>query len=287
MGKVDPNAKHPAKELTPSLGDSTEAPAQGVQSLETGLEIARLLAASRKPMGVSEIAAALQLSPSSVHRYLVSLSRAGLAEQLSSNGKYDLGPLALHIGLQAMGRLDAQRHLLTAVERLADSTELTAQGVIWSDQGPTIVQWKDSSKPVIVSARLGSALPLVTSAAGIVFCAHLPPKAYSARLERELRHDPPPTNFGRAVTAEFFSAMLGTVRKTGYASVQGDFVAGIDAVSAPVFDSHRRIAFALSIMGSRGGVDLNAEGFHIQSVQSAARDLSERLGFNVQLASEL
>lgn len=252
---------------------------QGVQSLETGIEIAMVLANARKPLGVSEIAALVKLSPSTVHRYLTSLTRSGIAEQLASNGKYDLGPRALFIGLQAIGKLDAQRHLTSVVEELADLTELTAQGVVWSQQGPTIIQWKDSSRSIVVSARLGSVLPLASSAAGLIFCAYLPPRSYAKQVGAELAKTPPPTNRGKELDTSAFEALLIQVRKAGLSSVKGDFVAGIDGLSAPVFDAKGELAFALSIMGSRGNVDISPDGNQAKAVREAAQELSKRLGY--------
>lgn len=278
MGSADKAERNHSQDLTASGGDKPEATPQGVQSLETGIAVALVLAGARKPLGVSEISALAGLSASTVHRYLTSLTRTGVAEQLGFNGKYELGATALYLGLQAIGKLDSQRHLTTAVEALAESTELTAQGAVWSRNGPTIVQWKNSSREVVVSARLGSTLPMLSSAAGLVFAAYLPRDYYKTLVESELKAPVPPTNFGKPLTADAVASLLKDVREQGLAVIQGDLVAGIDALSAPVFDARGELAFTLSVMGARGTVDLSPSGSHAQEVRGAASSLSHRLG---------
>ena len=93
-------------------------PPQGVQSLDTGLAVAFLVARAGRPLALTEIATVLQMLPSTAHRHLASLSRAGLIEQAGPSGLYDLGPSAIEFGLAALRRIDAQKLSSQAIERL-------------------------------------------------------------------------------------------------------------------------------------------------------------------------
>lgn len=275
MGRADKREGHPAEDLKGDVAGN------GVQSLETGVSIALALAGAGKPLGVSELAAMSGLSASTVHRYLTSLTRSGLTEQLASNGKYDLGPKALYLGLQAIGRLDAQRHLSRVVEDLAADSGLTAQGMVWARNGPTIIQWKTFSAEVVVSARLGSHLPLLSSAAGLVFCAFLPPAMWRKQADAELAAAQPPTNMGKPLTSAALNLLLKEIKQEGVARVMGDLVPGIDAISAPAMDSQGDVAFALSLMGTRGAIDLTRGSVHEAHLRSAVHELSGRLGAHI------
>ena len=68
-----------------------ESPQQGIQSIEVGAQVLRALEAGRGPMALSEVARHCAMHPAKVHRYLVSLVRAGLASQDARTGQYDLG----------------------------------------------------------------------------------------------------------------------------------------------------------------------------------------------------
>ena len=53
---------------------------RGIQSVEIGLRVAKILADSPGALQLKELAARAGLSASKTHRYLVSLARVGLVE---------------------------------------------------------------------------------------------------------------------------------------------------------------------------------------------------------------
>ena len=81
----------------------------GINSLETGLRLARVLADEAWPLPLKDVAARAHMPPAKAHRYLVSLIRTGLAEQDRESGHYRLGAFALELGLSALGSLDVLR----------------------------------------------------------------------------------------------------------------------------------------------------------------------------------
>jgi DNA-binding IclR family transcriptional regulator len=85
--------------------DEETKSSHGVQSLEIGVDVLKVLVESGQALMLKEIAAAAGMPASKAHRYLVSLVRSGLVEQDSQNLKYDLGPLAIPLGLAAVDRL--------------------------------------------------------------------------------------------------------------------------------------------------------------------------------------
>jgi DNA-binding IclR family transcriptional regulator len=57
---------------------------------------------------------------------------------------------------------------------------------IWGNHGPTIVRWEESSEPVTLNVRVGSVMPLVTSATGRAFAAFMPWERIKQLLGKEL-----------------------------------------------------------------------------------------------------
>jgi len=252
---------------------------QGVQSLDTGLAIAFSVARAGRPLALTNIAAALGLLPSTAHRHLASLARAGLIEQAGPAGAYDLGPAAIELGLAALRRMDTQDLWSDAIERLRDETNLTSMAIVWGNFGPTVVQWKESRQAVWVNAHVGTVLPMTRSAAGLVYCAHLPSREAAATVEREFASGPPPTNRRRRLTGSGFQSLLAKIRRTGYADIDGDMIEGVAAASAPVFDGSGKLRLAISILGPSSLLSLEPKEAHIQSLLSVARALSQRLGY--------
>jgi len=97
-----------------------------------------------------------------------------------------------------------------------------------------VVHVKEPPRRVTVVTRIGSVLPLLTSATGLVFAAYLPAEEIEAMKSAEidaLAH-------GRSTARQAAAVLdkrLRAVRTNGVAAVQSLFFPGIDAIAAPAF----------------------------------------------------
>jgi len=241
----------------------------GVQSVEIGVRVLAVIAQAYQPLMLRDIAKAMGMPPAKVHRYLVSLAREGMVEQDGAGARYGLGPLALTVGLAALHQLDVVQYGASVVADLRDRTNQTAMLAIWGSAGPTIVRWEECRQPVAINVRVGSALSLLDSATGLVFAAFLPRRLTEEKLGRELReHD-----------RDDVDKVLAQVREYGVSIVRGNQLASINAVSAPVFDHTTNIVAALTILGPERRFDVNRDSVEVEVLRSAARQVSERLGY--------
>ena len=76
-----------------------------IQSIDRAAKILALLQGSRR-MGISELAAALELPPSTVHGIVKSLQAHGLVAQQPSGNRYVLGPALLKLSSVYLDTLD-------------------------------------------------------------------------------------------------------------------------------------------------------------------------------------
>jgi DNA-binding IclR family transcriptional regulator len=253
-------------------------PQQGVNGVEIGLRLAFALARAPGPMALKELARAAKLPPSKAHRYLVSLCRAGMVRQDGPNGRYDLGTGALELGLAAQRRLDEFRLAEEAIGELYELTGLTVGLVVWGDHGPTVVRRKEGTHPVTVSTRVGSNMSVIRTNAGRLFAAFLPKVVTAPFIEAEFKTGGPVLDMGKAIDRAGFEQVLARVREQRLCRNRGDTVAGIDAVSAPVFDHDGRIAMVMSIMGARGAIDLALDSPPVKQLVRVSNELSLKLG---------
>ena len=91
---------------------------QGIQSVEVGFSLLRVIAANNRPMMLRDIAKGAGMPAAKAHRYMVSFMRIGIVEQDPATGRYDLGAYALDLGLSGLGRLDP---VLTMTRRVYDA----------------------------------------------------------------------------------------------------------------------------------------------------------------------
>lgn len=248
----------------------------GVQSLEIGMSILRVMVKGQRAMMLKDIAAAAGMAPSKAHRYLVSLIRAGLVEQDPLTSRYDLGPFALNIGLAAIDRIDRIRLGLNAIAELRDRiNETTALGV-WGERGPVIVRWERPRRPITVNVVTGTQLHLLNTAAGRVFAAWLPKARVAPLIADELKTLRLPQKLRSKSAVE---ALLADIREKGFAAIdEGYFAEGVEAVAAPVFNFKGEVSMALVVVGVRGTTDMAPEGRVVVELKRAASLLSERLG---------
>jgi len=245
----------------------------GIQSVEVAAGLLRALIASGRPAPLKDIAGLARLHPGKAHRYLVSLTRAGLVEQDAATGHYGIGALAIALGLAGQRNVDVVRVARSRLPALRDTIDETVLLALWSQQGPVVFDLEESARPVTMNVRVGSILPLLTTATGRVFAAFLPDPLTRTLIAAE-----------RAATRTSNAAigkLLARTRTIGLAHVSGDLVPGVNALAAPVFDHKGRIAAVIGVLGRREDLDVAFDGPVARALREAADGISQRLGFQV------
>lgn len=265
-------------------GSIDEAKA-GIQSVEVAGEILRAILSSDGPQRLSEIAHAARMPAAKVHRYMVSLVRAGLCAQDSVSGLYDLGPMAMKIGLQGFGRFDALRAAAEALDIVAEQVGETAALVIWGEQGPRFVRMIEARHAQAGSVPATHICPMTWSATGLLFSAYEEPNRTRDLIARELEQNSL-TNRERAPkTAAELSEITTHIRKTGVATVANGGGSGIAGISAPVFDASGKLAMGLTVFGRSNRFDIELDSALVRHVCAAAANISELLGFTGKIGA--
>ncbi|MDH7794689.1 MULTISPECIES: IclR family transcriptional regulator [unclassified Beijerinckia] len=274
--KAKPVARRNAGES--AVSRTTKSDKGSVQSAEVGLNLLVTLAENGGDLTLSALSAQSQMAPAKAHRYLVSLIRAGFVEQDPRSERYALGPQAIRVGLVALGRLDMMEEATNALYRLRDRIDETVLLAVWGAYGATVVRRVDASRPVTVNARIGSVLPLLRSATGLVFGAFLPKEMIEPVLASELALAREGAPLALATTEQAAHRLFDTVRQRGIGFVDGARLVGIQSFSAPVFNAEGELACALTTLGPTGSFDDRPDGQTALAVLDVARDLSVRLG---------
>jgi len=213
---------------------------RGIQSIDTGIRLLEVLERSDGPLALKELSAKADLDPSSAHRYLASFVHCGLVRQ-DADARYDFGPLALHIGLAAVRRLEPVQLIEQALPGLVTETGYTALLTVWSNRGPTVVHWQRSRNPFVTNLSLGSVLPITRSATGAVLVAFLPEAVTADAVAAEARRE--------NVDRQAFARAVERARKHRLAFVDSSVIPGLSAVSAPVLQWNGEAAATVTLVG--------------------------------------
>jgi DNA-binding IclR family transcriptional regulator len=258
---------------------------RGIQSIEVGGELLRALARSGEPMMLRDLAREAGMAPAKAHPYLVSFSRIGLIEQDETTGRYEIGRLALELGLISLRRLSAVRIATPKIAALADSIDHAVSLAVWGTHGPTVVRLEEPSHPVHIAMRAGSTMAMLETATGRAFAAFLPPKTLKAALDDGLDRLGIGYNPKRLKNAEV-AELLDEVRRHGLARAIGDPLPGVNAFAAPVFDHSGRVVLVITAMGPAGTFDARWDSAIAAALRDVASDVSKRLGYGAARAAE-
>ncbi|WP_201595649.1 IclR family transcriptional regulator [Psychrobacter vallis] len=218
-----------------SLVDSspTSKNQNGVQSLEIGLSILDVLIDHNEPMMLKDIAQMMQMHPAKCHRYLVSLIRKNYARKLD-DGRYGLGDRVN--ALAALGHTGYNQHDILArlthiANEIKDTLNCAVQIAKWFNEGPIIIQSVEPDSPISIITRIGSRMPLTTSATGQLFASYQPDAIIEPLVMTEWH-----TKDQAAVAEQWqhFTQLQTKIRTQGYATVTGDMLMGINAITIPV-----------------------------------------------------
>ena len=266
---------------------ASERERAGIQSVEVGFALLDVLARAAGPLMLRDLAAAAEMSAAKAHRYLVSFQRLGLVTQDAGTTRYDLGPAALRLGLASLSRLDAVRMGRERLGGLLERVGHTLALAVWGNHGPTIVHWQESPLSSPVNLRLGDVMPLLTSATGRCFAAHLSEgpglERIGPMIQDELRRlQAIPHAQCRAdlpTTMAQVHALLAEVRQRGMARVVDTLLPGVVGFCAPVFDSDRRMVMGVVALGSAATFDAEWDGTVDAPLRAMAQQLSADLGY--------
>ena len=252
---------------------------RGIQSIDVGGRLLQALSRSSGAMMLKEMAEAADMPAAKAHAYLVSFCKLGLMEQDAITGRYDLGPLALQLGLVSLNRLDAVKIATAEMGGLSRRTGQSTAIAVWGNYGPTIVRFEQSVRPIHVNMRTGTVMALTQTATGFVFAAYVAPAAIDAALTATFTDSKQRAGAAKSLAA--LAPEFAQVRLRGLARAQGNPVPGVNAFSAPVFDHNGEIALALTALGSAAEFDVTWASPIAREVLATARAISERLGYRV------
>ncbi len=221
---------------------------KGVQSMEIGLSILDVLIDQREPMKLKNIALSMQMHPAKMHRYLVSLIRKKYVEQLG-DGSYALGIRVDALRQAGLNQNNVMEQLIKIATDIKDSLYCGVQIAKWFNEGPIVIKAIEPDTPISIITRVGSRMPLVTSATGQLLASYQPLDTIKPLVLAELQ-----STIKASVSTVFeeegtqvetrtqeiekqwqqYEQSLHEIREQGYSCVTGDMMRGINAFSIPI-----------------------------------------------------
>lgn len=250
--------------------NTSEAKGHGIQSLELGLDILKIIAEQNKALSITEISNLCQMSKSKLHRYLTSFCRSGLLEK-HEDLRYSLGTELVLLGLKASEKLDVKELAAPYLIALRETFNETVALALWGEHGPFFLRWEASIRAVNVGIRAGSQVSVIRSAPGKLFVAYLPKSRTQELVKRELAK--------YQMEEQSFYAEIEEIKRTGFSVTNGSLIPGISALSCPVFGQSGDIVAAITIVGLSGLLDISGVSENMRAIKEQCLSLSKALGY--------
>ena len=239
----------------------------GIHSVEVAAEILLQLAAFRHPTSLKSLSARCKLSPSKVHRYLISMTKLGLTFHGEKSGTYSLGKNAVLIGLAAMQHIDQVDDVMEGLPQLVKEIDCHVSLTVWSKFGPTLIKIERAKDSLAVPLMLGQVLPVLHSASGRVFAAFL-----DFALTRELiAHERLSYADSNGQSDEDLRKILDAIRQNRFAISNGEVARDITAISTPVVDWQNNPIVVVTALVSR-----NSDKGRVQAALTGMRRFAEQ-----------
>ena len=243
---------------------------KGIQSIELGFSILKEVSQADKPLTITEISKLCNMSKGQLYRYLISLCKVGALEK-DTNLRYSLGKEMLTIGTLAMQKTDIKKDAFPYIRKLNELLNETIALAIWVENGgPLIVEWEESKKPIKVNVSPGSVVELTTTAIGRIFAAFLPEEKTKRIIQKELEEN--------LIEPSKLESIIAFVKKEKYAYTT-EYISGITAIAAPVFDYKKELVASLYVVGVTDALDISRDSIAVSELLNSATELSEQLGY--------
>lgn len=250
------------------------APPSGTTSAARVADIMLLFLHEPGGIGITDAARQLGLSKAVVHRILQSLETRAFVRFDSTSRRYVLGSAVSALGAQALRRTDLRAVAMPVLRRLQQETgetttisALVGSHRVYLDQVVSLAEIK-------MTVEIGRAYPLHAGSSSRAILAFAPAELREQVLSGPLTGLTPRTITDRAT----LEADLERVRAHGVAVSGGERQPGASSVAAPVFGPEGTVVGALSVCGPVDRFTEEVTPQLIQTVISAAAEISAALG---------
>jgi DNA-binding IclR family transcriptional regulator len=220
------------------------APASAT-SLVKALRVLLTLEETPEGRGVTEIARALGLPKSAVHRILVTFQEYDFVRQAPQGRRYELGVALARLGLRAADRLAPRVVARPHLEALSQTLGETVFLGIPDAAGVLIVDKVEHGQVLRVAPTLGAVIPLSQTALGKLFLAFCDSDTQARLLETSV------TSEAEAWTPLLLRRELDAIERQGYAVSVEEWMPDICCVAAPIRNSAGTVVAALAVARPR------------------------------------
>jgi DNA-binding IclR family transcriptional regulator len=270
MGEGMPAGRSRKRRISPSSRKS--------KTIERAGRILACFSDAEPHLSLTDLAAKLELNPSTAYRYIASLQQAGLLERDTRQGGYHLGLRVVELAGIALNQIEVRKHALDELDRLRDETNLLSNlGVLFEGDVLHLAQSATKDVPRMYT-MIGRRAVAHCTAMGKVLLAYRPWTEVRRLIGQYGWRPYTPKSIQRF---DRLQTELAAIRTQGYGVDREERRRGVGCLAAPIRERSGHVVAALSVSGSLDRLTGGSKEFSahlLRRVLDGAHRISFRLG---------
>jgi IclR family pca regulon transcriptional regulator len=244
-----------------------------IQSLARGLSVIAAFGPKRVELTLSEVAEIAGITRAGARRILLTLQRLGY---VSADGRrFRLTPKILSLGYSYLSSLDFWEFAEPIMEALVERVHESCSASVLDGDDIVYVLRVPTRRIMSINLGIGTRLPAYAASMGRVLLAALSENELDAFLERTTRA---PMTAATVTERGELKAILGDVRRRGWALVDQELEEGLRSIAVPLCGRSGRVLAALNLSTHVSRVSLEQLTDELlPELEQAANQINEAL----------
>lgn len=244
---------------------------RSINSIIRAFNVIDELFRSSEPMGVSELAAILELPKVTTFRILSTLVKCGAIEK-NKDGRYHLGLMFIRYGEKVRSDTTLNSLALPILEGLRDATQESVNlGIFCEEYLVTLISLAGES--FIITSRALPLAPLHCSAMGKLFLSYMD----TAEAEAYFAIERPKRTINTITTFAEFTAEKQRILSSSVSHDREEYEYGLYCIGAPIFDCTSNLIAAISISGPTSRMQMKGFDSLTEQIIAAATELTHAI----------
>jgi IclR family KDG regulon transcriptional repressor len=238
------------------------------------LRVLEIVAASSRPLSVSEVAEQVDVDKSTVYRMLITLVEAGYVTRDEISKRYSLSYKVISLSKNLLAENEVSQLIRRTLTHISAQTNETLHFSVLDGEEAVLVQRVKGTQLVTVDFQIGDRVPLHCTSIGKALLAFQDVR----HIEQIIAAGLP--KFARNTITEpmDFRRELQRIRSQGYAIDDLEFSDNMRCIAVPVFEGGGRANGGISISGPDSRFTLDKLDELKTPLVEASWKLSEQLG---------
>ena len=255
-----------------------------IESIAKGFKVFSCIVNSKKPLGITEIAKAINLSIGAIQRATFTLQMLGYLKKDQKTQKYSLSYKAWGLGFAIVKDINLRNVAHFHLENLSHEIGETVNLAILEDTEIVYVDRIKTEQIININLSIGSKLPVYCTSMGKSLLAFLPKNELLEILDKiDMKPITPHTITDKGRLLE----ELQKVRERGFSINNGELDIGLRSVAAPVWNHSGKVVASVNIAvpSSRVTLEELRTGLAMKLID-LTNVISEALGYKEKLSNE-